>query len=1029
LIDVTQVRTLHMEEVIPPSGPTMRKPLALAACTICLALTPAAAPVHLTLHEGTNIAAALSPDGRNIAFDLLGAIWTMPATGGTARRITDELMDARQPAWSSDSRSIAFQAYRTNTWNIWSVAADGTGLKQLTWGPFDDREPDWSPDRTRIVFSSDRSGNYDVWVLTLATGGLRRITGNPANDFAPAWSPDGRYVAFVSDREGARGIYTVVPAVAAESTERLVRAASGALAGPSWSPDGLTIAFNAIAGAKSALMVGANDIAEPNEDVFPFRPQWISATELLYTADGKIKRRPAAGGAATTVEFSADISFERPAFSPKHRDFAKPGPQPVRGIMHPAISPDGKQVAFSALGDLWLMPVGGTPRRLTNDPFIEIGAAWSPDGRWLAYSSDRAGSMDLWLRDVATGAERRVTASAGAKTDAAWSPDGNRIAMLRAGSTIEVVNVSRFTGVDLPRDTTPPSPEASLRGGFEPGAPSWSPDGRFIVMSALKPNSARFREGSNEVLRLTVADGAERWFDPLAQKSIGMRKDYGPVWSPDGTQMAAIVDGRLAAFPVSREGEPVGPVRMLSTELANSPSWAGDSRHLFYQSDDRFKLVDVVDGSVREIDPHLTWTVASTSSARGTAAAPRVIHAGRLWDGTSGALRENVDIVVEGNRIRSVEPHRAALHTGTVVDASGETVIPGLIDIHSHLTKAYGESLGRIWLSWGITTVRNPATNPFEAAEEKESVESGRRIGPRTFSAGDPIDGTRIYYPGGTTIDGGAQLSLQLARAERLGYDLMKTYVRLPDLLQKRVVEEAHKRGLPVTSHELYPAVAYGADGVEHIRGTSRRGYSPKVSLLNRTYADVIELLAASGMTITPTTGIQGGFQLQTIRDSSWLADPRMALYPPAVLQAPRALAKAPHPQADLDQRAAMVAPVEKTVSRIVRAGGRVTAGTDAPINPYGLSLLMELEQYVSGGLTPLEALRSATSANAQALGMGADLGAIAPGRFADLVMLDGNPLANIRDLRKVRRVMKDGELYLAEALVRGPARAGAARR
>jgi len=1005
----------------------MRKPLAVAVCTLCLALTPARSPVHLTLHEGTNIAAALSPDGRTIAFDLLGAIWTMPAGGGSAKRITDELMDARQPAWSGDGARIAFQAYRTNTWNIWSIAPDGTGLKQLTWGPFDDREPHWSPDRTRVVFSSDRSGNYDVWVLTLASGDLRRLTSNPANDFGPAWSPDGREIAFVSDRESGRGIYAVSTTDGATPAERLVRAQAGALAGPSWSPDGRTMAFNAIAAPKSALIVGGTDIADPTEDVFPFRPQWISPTELLYTADGKIKRRHveggAAAGAAVVVEFSAQVAFERPAFTPKHRDFARPGPQPVRGIMHPALSPDGKQIAFSALGDLWLMPVsGGAPKRLTNDPFIELGAAWSPDGRWLAYSTDRAGSTDVWLRDMTTGAERRIT-SGPARSEAAWSPDGNRIAMSRAGGGIDVVDVGRFTGVDVPRDTTMPPVVASLRVSGEPGGPSWSPDGRYVVMSALKPNSTRFREGSNEVLRVAIADGAQHWFEPLAQKSIGMREDYGPVWSPDGTQMAAIVDGRLGAFPVSREGEPVGPVRMLTTELANSPTWAGDSRHVLVQTDDRFKIVDVVDGSVREVDPHLTWTV------KGAGTATRVIHAGHLWDGTSSALRDNVDVVVEGNRIKSVEPHRAALHAGTVIDASNETVIPGLIEIHSHLSKAYGESLGRLWLSWGITTVRNPATNPFEAAEEKESVESGRRIGPRTFSAGDPIDGTRIYYPGGTTIDGGAQLSLQLARAERLGYDFMKTYVRLPDLLQKRVVEEAHRHGLPVTSHELYPAVAYGADGVEHLRGTSRRGYSPKQSQLNRMYADNIDLLGASGMTITPTIGIQGGFQLQTIRDSSWLADPRMALYPPAVTQASRALARAPHPQAELDQRTAMVTPAEKSVARILHAGGRVTAGTDSPINPYGLALLMELEQFVSGGLTPLEALKSATTVNAQAIGMGADLGSIAPGRFADLVMLDGNPLANIRDLRKVKQVMKDGELYTSEALLRGPARPGAAAR
>ena len=97
------------------------------------------------------------------------------------------------------------------------------------------------------------------------------------------------------------------------------------------------------------------------------------------------------------------------------------------------------------------------------------------------------------------------------------------------------------------------------------------------------------------------------------------------------------------------------------------------------------------------------------------------------------------------------------------------------------------------------------------------------------------------------------------------------------------MIEAAHRAGMPVTSHEIYPAVAYGADGVEHIRGTSRRGFSPKMSELRRSYQDVIQLLTASGMTITPTIGIQGGYQLLTLQDGAWLDDPRMKLFPPSV--------------------------------------------------------------------------------------------------------------------------------------------------
>ena len=996
----------------------MRKLSTLAAALACLALAPqgGARHVQLTLHEGTNIAAALSPDGRTLAFDLLGAIWTMPAGGGTARRLTDELMDARQPAWSPDGTRIAFQAYRATTWNIWTVGSDGSGITQVTGGVFDDREPHWSPDGASIAFSSDRSGNYDIWTLTVGGGQFRRMTTDAANDFAPTWSPDGSRISFASDRESGRGIYYVPTSSGAPGAgEQLVEARTGNLAGAAWSPDGRAVAFNSIAGAHSALFAGGKEIGGADEDVFPFRPQWLANGDILYTADGKIKRRPAAGGSPTTIEFSADVSFDRPAFTPKRREFNRAGDQRVLGYTHPALSPDGKQIAFSALGDLWIMPVGGTPRQITNDPYIELSAAWSPDGRWLAYSSDRDGTMRIYLRNMENGAERRATDSNGQTTNAAWSPDGNRIAFLRNGGQIDVANVSRIVATDVPRDSSTPPVDASRRGGYEPGAPSWSPDGRYVVVGALRPNSTRFREGSNEVLRLGVtpdADQAERWFDPIPGKSIGMREDLGPVWSPDGTQMAAVVDGRLATFPVTRTGEPTGPMRYLSSDLAVSPSWAGDSRHIMYQALDRFRIVDAVDGSVQDVTPNLTWRARSPTDQK-------VIHAGHLWDGQSNTLRDNVDIVVAGHRIRSVEPHRSTLHAGTVIDASSETVIPGLIELHSHLSQSYGESLGRIWLSWGVTTVRNPATSAFEAAEDKESVESGRRIGPRLFSAGEPLDGTRIYYPGGTALDGGAQLTQQLDRTTALGFDFVKTYVRFPDMLQKRVVAEAHKRGLPVTSHELYPAVSYGADGVEHFRGTSRRGYSPKQSQLNRMYDDVIQLLAASGMTITPTTGIQGGFQLQTIRDSSWLSDPRMAMYPPQVLANGRRIASAPQTPDAIAQRVALAKPIEESVARIVRAGGHVVAGTDSPINPYGIALLMELEQYVSGGLTPLEAMRTVTTENAKAIGMSADLGAVAPGYLADLVMLGGNPLADIRELRKLKRVMKDGTLYTAEGLRR----------
>src|SRR5881409_503870 len=170
----------------------MRRLLVIAIVLVACAFTITAQlqdarSVHVTLHEGTSMAAALSPDGRTIAIDLLGTLWTLPAAGGVARPITDISMDARQPSWSPDSTRIAFQAYRSSTWQIWTIKADGTDLRAVTSGPYDDREPSWSPDGQRIAFSSDRSGSYDIWVLTVASGEMKQVTTASSNEFQPSW--------------------------------------------------------------------------------------------------------------------------------------------------------------------------------------------------------------------------------------------------------------------------------------------------------------------------------------------------------------------------------------------------------------------------------------------------------------------------------------------------------------------------------------------------------------------------------------------------------------------------------------------------------------------------------------------------------------------------------------------------------------------------------------------------------------------------------------------------------------------------
>lgn len=970
--------------------------LSLGALALA-AQTSTSTQISVTVREGTNIAAALSPDKRTLIIDLQGSLWTLPAEGGVAKRVTEEYLDARQPAWAPDGTRVAFQGYADGTWHVYVMNADGSNVRAITSGPFDDREPCWSRDGNRIAFSSDRSGNYDVWDLEVGSGAVRQLTKNPANDYAPAYSPTSASIAFVSERDNRRGIWRLDTATGTE-TEITPGAAivpgpsTTAVNAPSWTPDGAKVIYNVVANNRSNLIFDGRELT-PDEDVFPFRAQWTSPTEFIYTADGKIKKRSIGGGAATPIEFTATFSFTRTPYKHLVRDFDSRAAKPVQGIVAPVISPDATQVAFCALGDLWLMPIGGTARKLTNDRFIEMDPTWSPDGRSIAFSSDRDGTMDLWVRDIASGTDRKMASEA---TRASWSSRGNEIAYINRDGALAITGRS-----------------APVHGRtFETGRPTWAPEG-WIAVSALQPYSTRFREGTNQLILVSTTGGAPRPLNPVSHHSIGTRSNDGPVWSRDGSKMAFVMDGVMHVMPTTPTGDVTAAPRKISDDLANSPSWAADSKRLLYQTPRGLKLVDVTDNRITDVPINLTWQPNIPQGRM-------VVHAGRIFDGKSASLHNNVDVIIRDNRIEQVTGHRDDLHSGRVIDASNDVVMPGLIEMHSHISMDYGEKLGRIWLAYGITSVRNPASDGYEALEQKESIGSGVRRGPRVFSTGGPFDGNRIYYGGGVPLAGGGQLPQELQKTTELHYDLIKTYVRLDDRLQKQVIDFAHANGLPVTSHELYPAMASGADGVEHIRGTSRRGYSPKVSALFRSYQDVADLLIASKMTITPTIGITGpAFPLMVSRDPTRLDDPRFrTMFPAAVIADMERQSKSIAPK-DFDAMWEVVKPMGDLVRRIVKGGGIVIAGTDSPIFPYALAYHTELEIFQQAGLTPFEVLQTATVRAADALGEGSNLGSIETGKLADLVIVSDDPLIDVKNARKVKTVIKNGEVHTLDDLLK----------
>ncbi|MEW6212787.1 MAG: amidohydrolase family protein [Acidobacteriota bacterium] len=981
--------------------------IALSGLTRSQAQKSAALEVRLT--EGTNIALSLSPDGRTIVFDLQGTLWSMTVAGGKARAITDELGDARQPAFSPDGRSIAFQSYRDGNWHIWTIAPDGSRLTQITSGPFDDREPHFSPDGRWLAFSSDRSGNYDIWKIELSSQKLEQLTRNPANDYNPAFAPSGDRLAFVSERSNERGIWLIEQVSSPDKRSEVLSVRSNALAAaPSFSPDGASIVYQTYSRDKGATELWAKTIASDqearllsaaNEDVFPFRAAWISNSEFLYTADGSIKKASLAGSHRSRIAFEAAVKLNRPAYARRKYDFDSAARRPARGIVAPAVSPDGRRVVFTALGDLWIQESGKRAERVTDDVFVEAHPRWSPDGRRLIYLSDRRGTMDVWMRGLTTREERMIIPLSGGGSFPVFSPDGKKIAYFTAeGGTPLNMRVMVF---DL---ETGKSRQVFDR-AIPPTPISWSPRSNALCITLLKPNSTRFREGAFEALIVPLDGSRPRRLVPVQNRTLAYA-----AWSPDGSQMAFVEDGRLSVVAINEQGEMAGAPRRLSDELVDAPGWTEDSKSIVYLSMDRLKKIDVESRRAEEIALELDWQPDKPVGAL-------IVHAGRLFDGRSAEYQRNVDIVIEANRIREIRPHDDSLHQGRVIDAGDKTVIPGLVDMHTHQSLMLGERQGRVWLAFGITSVREPGADAYDALERKEAWASGRRAGPREFFSGRLLDGNRVFYgvAEGTATE--AHVDLILERARRLEYDFIKTYVRLSDAMQKRVAAAAHRMGIPTSSHEIYPAASYGMDAMEHVSATSRRGYSPKASLLSRSYGDVIQLLAASRMNYTPTLVLPGLGQI--IGDQPSLVSNKqfLAFYGEAMAQSLLARAASSRLPASRDSIAAQ----GRTVLAVLKAGGRVTVGTDSPIVPYAFTTQLEIQMLARAGLTPFEALRSATLWPAEALGVGDDLGSIERGKLADMVIVEGDPLQRIEDTLRVVVTIKNGRPYTIDELLAAP--------
>lgn len=1000
--------------------PQLRLPLlATGGIAVALAVLRGVAPstAHaeravgsetIEITEATNIAVCVSPDRRRLVLGMHGALWGLPIQGGRAVPLTAPLLDPARPDWAPRGGRVAFEAYSGGGFHIWTMRSDGSDVRQLTFGHGDDREPRFSPDGTEIAFSSDRGfdGRYDVWTADVATGALTRMTSGPEDNYEPAWSPDGSEIAYVSGI-GWYGSSIHALSRSGGSGHMIARAPPTVrLDSPSWSPDGRSVAYVQSQGNESRLVISGR-VLGARDDVFPFPATWLNEHEVLYTANGAICISDLDSGATHDVPFVAAISLHRPPYARKHYEFDD-GPRPVKGIVSPSLSPDGRHIVFEALNQLWLLDLrSGNPRRLTGDGYYKEDPAWSPDGRRIAYSSDQGGVESIHILDLARGTDRRLTASAdSAEVGAAWAPDGKAIAYQDQTGATYVADVSTGTA----RQVIPTQ--------FEPSKASWSASGRAISIAVLTPYTRRFREGTNQILTVDLATGANTRAAPAPYKSISTRGEDGPVYSPDGKQMAFVMDGTLWLRRVDASGVPVGAARQVTREASDCPTWSGDSQRILYLSNGVLRIVDVQNARIQTVPLSLTWHPDRPTSEV-------LIHAGRMWDGCGATERTDVDILIVGDRIRSIRPHdanaaasRNALYT-RFIDASALTVIPGLWESHTHhwiSGRYYGDRLGRLWLAYGVTSLHSQGDPAYRAIEARESFASAARMGPRFFATGEPLDGERIYYGFMRPTTSAGQMALELSRARALGYDSLKTYVRLPLELQRTAMEFAHRNmGVPATSHALLPGMSFGMDGMTHIAATSRYGFRYTRSPAGVSYQATTTLLGTSGMFAISTPFSSCALYAD---DPAMVDDRRLRALNPAWEQ--RALEEKRNRIVDANEDMLLdeLRKEEVVVRSVLRSGGKILAGSDSPLDNVATSLHLNLRAQVKYGLQPWEALQTATKLPAIAFGVEQDLGTIEPGKLADLTFLSGDPLQDIRAAASVEDVMVNGRFYGMQELL-----------
>lgn len=687
------------------------------------------------------------------------------------------------------------------------------------------------------------------------------------------------------------------------------------------------------------------------------------------------------------------------------------------GAQDPALSADGRMIAFSLLGDIWTMPAaGGAATRVTEGLSWDTHPAWSPDGQFLAYSQEGSAGAELVVRNLATGTSR-VAYSTQAKL-------GQIAFQAGSGDLFFLLDSNQY---DSHLWRIPQAGGEATQLTFTQNWHEWSFDLSGDGSSATLDSG---RYGGSDLYQLSLKASA-----PAASAAAAGARAVAA--SDDEKNAAPPAVTRLTRTPeheqqvrVSRDGRVMAFVSSLNgvdaIVVANTAT--GQKQTVFTSAYDGKQLSLSPDGSWAVLSAgrrlyrvDLRATTASASNATPiafTARLPlpararadlRIVNA-RVLEPSAEKWIANATVLVRDGKIVSVTPGSAAAATGAdagvpTLDAKGQALLPGLMDNHYHYWSPFD---GGQLLSRGITSIRDPGSAIGPSLAFKAGLSLGVLEGPDLYTCGPLLDGIGGYHPMVDVSLDKPEAAAPLVRALKAqGVDALKVYFQLnPDVL-KAIVKEARAQGLPVTGHigvrtGLGEAMDAGIAGLSHIRvwrdflPLDRQPQGENESLDST--RDLMARMQADWRDVDPDG--QGATTL-----IGKMVSHKVGFDPTLAIQRIGAPVRKRLGLEEFVTATNSYARMSRFVANADRAGVRLLAGTDNG------SLFDELEAYADAGVPPAAVLRAATTNGADWLGKGAEFGTIEPGKRAHLILVDGDPLKNVRDLRKLQTVIKDGRI------------------